>query len=323
MNAMNDLQRELIAKAKALLEEKQVDAVLGFTRGSMPMARRPFWARSPEDAEQLCWDEFCLINLANFLPSDSEEITAVTAKGCDWRNLVVHHQEGRLDLPSQIVVLGIDCEGMLDPEKICRAAGGPERVLEVSCIDEQVTITVADGAVVIDRADLYRQACLDCIQQAPLSAEHLLQNPEPRRRPDSAAPQTEIFPQDSITREETLKDMFKDCLMCFACRDICPLCYCSHCFVDVEKSHWLSAQASIDRLLDFHFLRAHHIAGRCTECGACETACPMNISVRQLATRLNRDLAQSSGYIPGLEPGAEAPDGVFRPSYHEHSGRRT
>ena len=320
---MNDLQNALIAKAKALLEEKQVDAVLGFSRGTVPMVRRPFWARSPEDAEQLCWDEFCLLNLANFLPPDSEKITAVTAKGCDWRNLVVHHQEGRLDLTRQIVVLGIDCEGMLDPEKIYRAAGGPERVLEVSCIDEQVTITSTDGEVIIDRADLYRQACLDCIQRAPLSADHLLQNPEPRRQPDNTAPSAEKSPKDSITREETLKALFKDCLMCFACRDICPLCYCSQCFVDVEKSHWLSARASIDRLLDFHFFRAHHIAGRCTECGACETACPMNISVRQLATKLNRDLAESSGYIPGLELGAEAPDGVFRPSYHEHSGRRT
>jgi ferredoxin len=287
------------------------------------MARRPFWARSPEDAEQLCWDEFCLINLANFLPPDSDGIFAVTAKGCDWRNLVVHHQENRLVLPSQVVVLGIDCEGMLDPEKIYQAAGGPERVLEVNCTAEQVTITVTGGEVVIDRADVYRQACLDCIQQAPLSADHLFKNSEPRQRPGSENPPVEESPQDSITREATFKAMFKNCLMCFACRDICPLCYCSQCFVDVEKSHWLSAQAPIDRILDFHFMRAHHIAGRCTECGACETACPMNIPVRQLATRLNRDIAESSGYIPGLALGAEAPDGVFRPSYHEHSERRT
>ena len=135
-----------------------------------------------KDAEQLCWDEFCLTIWQISCLSTAKEITAVTAKGCDWRNLVVHHQEGRLDLVQPgIVVLGIDCEGMLDPEKISRAAGGPERVLEVRCVDEQVTITVPDGEVVIDRADVYRQSCLECIQRAPLSADDLLQNPEARR----------------------------------------------------------------------------------------------------------------------------------------------
>lgn len=319
---MNDLQDQIISKAKALLKEKRVDAVLGFCRGTVPMARRPFWARSPEEAELLCWDEFCLTNLANFVSIDGEEVVAVTAKGCDWRNLVVHHQEGRLDVTRQIVVLGIDCEGMLDPEKIRRAAGGPERVLEVHCTGEQIKISVPDGEILIDRASVYRQSCLECIQHAPLSADELFQNPEPHRRPDSGDSSGEKPSLDSDTKEDALRNHFKDCLMCFACRDICPLCYCSRCFVDVEKSHWLTAQAAIDRVLDFHFFRAHHIAGRCTECGACETACPMNISVRQLVTKLNRDIAESTKYIPGMKMDGDVPDGVFRPSYHEPSRRR-
>jgi formate dehydrogenase subunit beta len=30
----------------------------------------------------------------------------------------------------------------------------------------------------------------------------------------------------------------------------------------------------------FHFLRAYHCAGRCTDCGACERACPVGINMR-------------------------------------------
>lgn len=320
IDAMNDVQEQLIKRAKTLLQEKRVDGILGFSRGTLPMANRPFWARSLEDAELLCWDAFCLANLANFVPFETEEKLAVIAKGCDWRNLVVHHQEGRLDL-SRVYVIGIDCDGMLDPEKIRRAAGGPERVLDVHCAGEQVTISVPKGEVVIDRVHAYRQSCLECIQRAPISADELLQNPETPKFPDSVQTSDQES-QDAGTREEALKHQFKDCLMCFACRDICPLCYCTQCFVDVEKSHWLTAQASIDKILDFHFFRAHHIAGRCTECGACESACPMNISVRQLVTKLNRNIKESSKYIPGLELEAEAPDGIFRPSYHEHSRRQ-
>lgn len=317
---MKELQDQLISRAKTLLEEKRVDGVLGFSRGTMPMARRPFMARSPEEAELLCWDEFCLANLANFVPLDADKNIAVVAKGCDWRNLVVHHQEGRLDLTG-IYLIGIDCAGMLDPEKISRAAGGPERIIEVRCADEQVIIAIAGDEITIDRADAYRQSCMECIQRAPRSADELLDNPQPCRIPDQAQT-AEQEPSDPAAREAALKHQFKDCLMCFACRDICPLCYCSQCFVDVEKSHYLSTLASIDKVLDFHFLRAHHIAGRCTECGACETACPMNISVRQLVTRLNRDIKENSDFVPGLEMDAEAPDGVFRPSYHEHSRRQ-
>ena len=317
---MKKLQDQLIARAKTLLEEKRVDGVLGFSRGTLPMARRPFMARSPEEAELLCWDEFCLANLANFVPHDVDMNIAIVAKGCDWRNLVVHHQEDRLDLTS-IYVIGIDCDGMLDPEIIRRAAGGPERILEVRCADEEVIITVAGQEITIDRIDAYRQSCMECIQRTPLSADELLDNPQPHRIPDIACI-SEQKPRDADAREEALKHQFKNCLMCFACRDICPLCYCSQCFVDVEKSHWLSTQASINKILDFHFLRAHHIAGRCTECGACETACPMNISVRQLVTKLNRDIKENSDYVPGLAVDAKAPDGVFRPSYHEHSRRQ-
>ncbi|MEE4164769.1 MAG: 4Fe-4S dicluster domain-containing protein, partial [Desulfocapsaceae bacterium] len=172
-----------------------------------------------------------------------------------------------------------------------------------------------------DRVHAYRQSCLECIQRPPLAADELLENPKPHTFPDSSD-SSGMESSDAGSREEVLKNQFKDCLMCFACRDICPLCYCTQCFVDVEKSHWLSTQASIDRVLDFHFFRAHHIAGRCTECGACETACPMNISVRQLVTRLNQDIKEKSHYVPGLELDAEAPDGLFRPSYHEHSRRQ-
>lgn len=62
---MNDITEKIRTKSKALLEEKQVEAVLGFCKGTLPMARRPFLARTPEQAELLCWDEFCSMNLIN------------------------------------------------------------------------------------------------------------------------------------------------------------------------------------------------------------------------------------------------------------------
>ena len=320
---MDEIIEIIRSKSKALLENKQVDAVLGFSRGTLPMARRPFVARTPEQADLLYWDEFCLLNLANFMPLDCEGKVAIVAKGCDWRNLVVHHQEGRVDLENKVFVLGVGCEGMLDPEKVNSAAGGAERLVKVVCRDEAVKITVPDGELSVERETLSRQSCLECIQPGPVTADDWIVKPKPILRPAGADTSSFSPSEDPGNRKKHLAELFSQCLMCFGCRDICPLCYCNQCFVDVEKSHWLSTQTPIDSVLDFHFFRAHHIAGRCTECGACETVCPMNISVRQLVTRLNKDIEKATGYIPGLKLDADPPDGVFRPSYHELSKGRS
>lgn len=321
---MNNITEIIRNKSKALLENKQVEAVLGFSRGTLPMARRPFLARTPQQAEHLCWDSFCLMNLAKFIPTDFEGKIAVIAKGCDWRNLFVHQQEGRIDLKDKVMVLGVICEGMLDPEKISVAAGGMERILDIACEDSMINVQLVDGELQLEKETLYRQACLECIRSHPLSADDWIM------KPDNAKPPLDIYEEeaphllesaDPESRLEQLRDMFKQCLMCFACRDACPLCYCNQCFVDTEKSHWLSTQSPLDSVLDFHFFRAHHIAGRCTDCGACESACPMNIPVRQLVKKLNTDIEKATGYIPGIETETEPPMGTFRPSYHESERR--
>ena len=300
----------------------QVDGVLGFRRGTLPMIRRPFVARTPEQADLLCWDEFCLMNLANFLPAQREGRIAVIAKGCDWRNFVVHHQEHSIDLEKQLFVLGVDCQKMIDPEKINRAAGGAERVVDVGCQDGEVRVTLIDGELLLKQEDLYRQACLECLRSRPVTADDWITEPAAAASSEHSAAAADWWSKDATERKEHLLDMFRHCLMCFSCRDACPLCSCANCFVDVEKSHWLATQPLIEGVLDFHFFRAHHIAGRCTGCGSCESACPMTISVRQLVTKLNADIEKASGYIPGLKMDADPPAGIFRPSYHELSRRR-
>jgi formate dehydrogenase subunit beta len=217
---MNDIIEIIRAKSKALLQNKQVDAVLGFSRGTLPMARRPFLARTPEQAEHLCWDAFCLMNLAKFFPVNFKGRVAVVAKGCDWRNLIVHQQEGRIDLKDQVVILGVACEGMLDPEKISLAAGGAERVLDVECKDGMVRVQMVDGELQLKQETLSRQACLECYQTSPLSADDWILKPVKATPRQDRYDAPDLFESaDSIRRLDQLRDMFKHCLMCFACRD--------------------------------------------------------------------------------------------------------
>lgn len=315
---MNALTKEIQTRAKELLSSATVDVVLGFSRGSLPMARRPFLAKTPEQADQLWWDEFCLLNLAAFLPAEHEGRIAIIAKGCDWRNLVIHRLEGRV---SRLYVIGVACSGMLDPGKINAAVGGPEQVVDVISGTEGLTVRTLDGPMVLAPKELYRETCRSCRCNSPGAADEWL---APQGKPPEPLPEIEpIRQRDSEQREADYRETFRNCLMCFACRDACPLCYCQKCFVDIEKAHYLATLDPVDRLLDFHFLRAHHIAGRCTGCGACESACPMRIPVSSLARLLNGELEQKTGYIPGLNSDEVPPTGIFRPSYHQADRRRS
>jgi Fe-S oxidoreductase len=52
--------------------------------------------------------------------------------------------------------------------------------------------------------------------------------------------------------------------------------------------------------MTFHFLRAYHCAGRCTDCGSCERACPVGINMRVLTKKLEKDCVDNFGWEAGL-----------------------
>ena len=64
--------------------------------------------------------------------------------------------------------------------------------------------------------------------------------------------------------------------------------------------------------LTFHILRAYHCAGRCTDCGACERACPMGIQVRQFTKKLNKDALDLFSWEAGLNIDQRPPLDVYQ-----------
>ena len=63
----------------------------------------------------------------------------------------------------------------------------------------------------------------------------------------------------------------------------------------------------------FHFLRAFHCAGRCTDCGACERACPVGIKVRQFTKKLEKDILDLYHFEAGMVLEGRPPLDVFLP----------
>ena len=94
---------------------------------------------------------------------------------------------------------------------------------------------------------------------------------------------------NKLTPEEKFaywqKELSK-CIKCYACRQACPMCYCIRCTVEVNQPQWIPVQANTHGNMEWHILRAMHLAGRCISCGECGRACPVGIPCHLLTMHL-------------------------------------
>lgn len=91
------------------------------------------------------------------------------------------------------------------------------------------------------------------------------------------------------------------CFKCYACRAACPLCYCTRCTVENNQPQWISVASHPLGNLEWHIMRAMHLAGRCTDCEACYNACPMGIPIHLLTKSMLQDVNENFGsYGPSL-----------------------
>jgi formate dehydrogenase (coenzyme F420) beta subunit len=283
--------------AKRLLESCRVDMVIGFRKGSVPMMNEPCTVRKPENVDQLIWDSHCGINLANYLTDRTEKI-AVVAKGCDSRNIVTHILENKIKR-EQLVIIGVPCRGMIDKRKVAEMA--KNEVLSANESDNALSVKTADGDMTFAKADIMQANCRVCRHRNPVIHDEMAA--EPVAEQTDVDHFADVRAVEAMTSEEQwayTEGLISTCIRCYACRNACPLCYCPTCFVDESKPQWVGkSQDSID-IWTFHFLRAYHCAGRCTDCGACERACPVGINMRTFTKKLNKDCFDLYGWEAGL-----------------------
>jgi ferredoxin len=283
--------------AGRLLKECAVDMVIGFRKGTMPMMNEPCFATTPEAVDTLVWDSNCGINLANYLTNRKEKI-AVFAKGCDSRNIVTHIIENKIKR-DQVYIVGVPCTGMIDKRKITGMVSG--EILGVSETENTIKIQTADAENLFDKSEVLQQNCALCIHRNPVIHDEMVADPVPEQTDiDRYADIRKIEEMGVEDKWQFFDDLLSPCIRCYACRNACPLCYCPTCFVDEAKPQWVGKGQDPVDVRTFHFLRAYHCAGRCTDCGACERACPVGINMRLLTRKLEKDCQEQFGWEAGL-----------------------
>jgi len=90
------------------------------------------------------------------------------------------------------------------------------------------------------------------------------------------------------------------CIKCYACRAVCPLCYCTRCVVELNSPQILPNASHLQGNLEWQVNRVMHLAGRCIGCGMCVEACPMDIPINLLTAKLNLEISKDFNWKPGF-----------------------
>ncbi|NQT46887.1 MAG: 4Fe-4S dicluster domain-containing protein [Candidatus Omnitrophica bacterium] len=269
---------EIRSKAKELLKTKRVDIIIGYKRASDGVSATPAFVNTVEGADELIWDAYCTYNLSRYLNDFPGKKKGIVAKACDAKSIIVLLQENQLRR-EDIFVIGVECSGVIDEEKLRFGEGDADRIQ-------------------------FDQRCKGCDPSVYPICDLLIKD-----KGRAKTPGLEKDPYEAVRKFEVKsiqdrfnfwKEEFSRCIRCYACRGVCPSCYCPRCVADQTMPAWFSKATSFEGNFAWNVTRAIHLAGRCIDCGECERACPIGIPLRDINKKIEKDVKELFGYEAGL-----------------------
>ena len=279
--------QELIARAKALLENGQVSRVLGWRAGEHAWDPEPAYFETAQSLEKFVYNDFCGGNLSKYMieAAKLEGKTLVFLKPCDSYSFVQLMKEHRVDR-GKAYIIGVGCKGKLSVSKI--AADG---ILDVAVDGDELTVHTLYGDEKVSRKSAMLERCHVC-----KGKEHRIFDEQIGESADTVDAErfAEVERIEAMSPEERFaffQNELSKCIRCNACRNVCPACSCRKCVFDstkfdtTQKANTTSFEEKM-----FHIIRAFHVAGRCTDCGECSRVCPQGIPLHLFNRKFIKDI---------------------------------
>jgi ferredoxin len=256
------MQNELRNTCRRLLEEGKVQVVIGYGQDGPGRPVYPVFVARPQETDTLVWNDRCTANLVKYLLR--KEVRA-------------------LGKPA-VVVKGCDARALIVLEK--------ESQIDRS---EIVAIGMACGGV-------GQPKCEACDCHTPSNVDLVVGQTADGSTKEPFADLEAFLSKPQAERMAYWMEELNRCVKCYACRQVCPMCYCERCIADKNRPQTIDTSASLKGNFAWHITRAFHLAGRCVGCDQCTAACPAGIDLRLL----NLTLAKASQTHFGYRPGADA-----------------
>jgi len=262
-------QKKIREKAASLIKDGTVSYVIGWRPTRFQDKTAVFFARTIEDTKLLIWNEYTGPLTAKYLCGDRWPDGKIGILARGCDSKAVN----RLIKDNQIsrenlYIIGLPCEGKDD-----------------------------------DR-------CLSCQRKDPVVFDELLWEPEETPSPERGRfyLADEVESLDIEARARYWEDVYARCIRCYACRNVCPVCTCRECYVDMHRDGFQGKRHDTAENSVFGVTRAFHVGDRCIECGECERACPMDLPILGQTQKIIKTAGALAG---GYESGLDAEDENF------------
>lgn len=277
----SELIQRIRNQARDLLESGTVKGVIGYERASDGLTARPAFAYEPAAVERLIFDETCTHNLVIYLRDKKAEKMAIVVKPCDSRaiNLLLNEKQIKRET---LFIIGVTCPGVVE------------------------TSWNYKGQILQAR-------CQTCQLSKPLVYDFLVGH-EPVERP-KAVPYLNVQEMENksiAARRDFWLEQFERCIRCYACRQVCPGCYCPECFVEQLDPLWVGIRIAPKENELWQIMRAFHLAGRCIGCDECQRVCPVDIPLSLLNQKLEKNVKELFDFQAGLSPEEQPPLATFK-----------